>query len=501
MMADLRERLAVLDDASAPDLWAEIEGRPPRLERLIHPSRGRRISAAFVALAVAVGGTILAVSTLSPDDSDIETSSWTAQAVPRLRLTFRHPPDWHVQSFDEQVGHVEFAGAVVSNVAHTFRHPDLGPNEVTSAWSLRGLPETAVAISIERVIGGPTRPEPLPDTDRPIDLEGARLVRMGGGWEERSMPIVVGGGSDYVRVWFGPEASERDKKIARRIVGSIEPFSTSGPNAEERIAFSAYSAGHWQIFSAQPDGSERTQLTSPSTDHFHPAWSPDGRKIVFSAQNAGGDNEIHVMNADGSNIVQLTKGPGWSYLPAWSPDASRIAFVSNREGNDEIYVMDADGSDQTRLTDDPDEDLSPVWSPDGTRIAFQSNRTGGNEIFVMAPDGTRIRNLTDEPGSGEFDPAWSPDGTMIAFASDRDGNPEIYVMNADGSGATRLTTDPAHDWSPAWAPDGLSLAFESDRDGGTALYVMELDGSEPVRLTGTETDTCCPTWQSTTSVE
>jgi hypothetical protein len=501
MMADLRERLAVLDDASAPDLWAEIEGRPPRLEHRIDASRGHRLSAAVVALAVAVGGTIFAVSTLTPDDSDMEASSWTAQAVPRLRLTFRHPPDWHVQSFDEQVGHVEFAGAVVSNVAHTFRHPDLGPNEVTSTWSLRGLPETAVAISIERVIGGLGRPEHLPDTVRPISLEGARLVRKDGGWEERSMPVVVGGGSDYVRVWFGPEASERDKRIARRIVGSIEPFSTSGPDTEERIAFSAYSAGHWQIFSARPDGSERTQLTSLPTDQFHPAWSPDGTRIAFSTQNADGDMEIHVMNADGSNIVQLTKGPGWSYLPAWSPDASRIAFVSNRDRNDEIYVMDADGSDQTRLTDDPDEDLSPVWSPDGTLIAFQSNRADRNEIFVMAPDGTRIRKLTDMPGSGEFDPAWAPDGTTMAFASDRDGNPEIYVMNADGSGVVRLTNDPAHDWKPAWAPDGSRIAFESDRDGGTALYVMELDGSEPVRLTGAETDTCCPAWQSTPSVE
>src|SRR5215211_2268741 len=226
-MADLREALAVLDDAAAPDQWAEIERRPPRFELRIEPSRGRRISAVVVALAVAVGGTIFAVSTLTPGDPDIETSTWTAQGVPRLRLAFRHPPDWYLQPFDEQVGHVDFAGTVVSNVAHTFRHPELGPNEVTSAWSLEELPETAVAISIERLIGGLARPERLPDTDRPIDLDAADVARLVGGWEERSMPIVVGGGSDYVRVWFGPEASERDREIARKIVGSIEPFPTS----------------------------------------------------------------------------------------------------------------------------------------------------------------------------------------------------------------------------------------------------------------------------------
>jgi Tol biopolymer transport system component len=279
--------------------------------------------------------------------------------------------------------------------------------------------------------------------------------------------------------------------------------STEGPrqpattNQDGMIAFSAFSGGHWQIFSTRADGSDRSQLTALSTDQFHPAWSPDGSRIAFSAQSADGEMEIHVMDADGSNVEQLTEGPG--YLPAWSPDGSRIVFVSNRDGNDEIYVMDADGSNQTRLTDDPDEELAPVWSPDGTRIAFQSNRGGGNEIFVMNAQGKNVRNLTDVPGSGEFDPAWSPDGMRIAFASDRDGNPEIYVMNADGSGVARLTNDPAHDWNPAWAPDGSKIAFESDRDGAVAVYIVDLDGKNPVRLTDAGVDACCPTWQQVIS--
>jgi len=263
-----------------------------------------------------------------------------------------------------------------------------------------------------------------------------------------------------------------------------------------KIAFAALSGGYWQIFSVEPSGSEPSQLTTLATDQLHPAWSPDGNRIAFSAQNAEGRMEVDVMDADGSDVVQLTEGAsGWSYLPAWSPDASRIVFVSNQDGNDEIYVMEADGSNQVRLTHQPGEDLSPAWSPDGTRIAFQSNRGGNNEIIVMNPDGTGVTNLTDASASGEFDPAWSPDGTKIAFASDRDGNPEIYVMNADGSDVTRLTDDPGHDWNPAWAPDGSRIAFESDRDGAIALYTMGIDGTNPVRLIDTEADACCPAWQ------
>jgi hypothetical protein len=250
---------------------------------------------------------------------------------------------------------------------------------------------------------------------------------------------------------------------ARAFRGTEQPPRPATTIQNGKIAFAAYSGGHWQIFSIEPDGSERSRLSGLSTDLFHPTWSPDGSRIAFDAQGAGGRTEIDVMDADGSNVERLTEGDGWSYLPAWSPDGSRIVFVSNRDGNDEIYVMDAAGSNQVRLTDYPGEDLSPAWSPDGARIAFQSNRGGNNEILVMSPDGTGVRNLSDAPLSGEFDPAWSPDGTKIAFASDRDGNPEIYVMNADGSVATRLTNDPGHDWNPTWAPDGSRIVRERPR--------------------------------------
>jgi Tol biopolymer transport system component len=262
-----------------------------------------------------------------------------------------------------------------------------------------------------------------------------------------------------------------------------------------RIAFASYEEPDWQIFTVNPDGTDITKLTDLSTNQFHPAWSPDGARIVFDAQGEDGRVEIDLMDADGSNIESLTEGPGWNYLPAWSPDGREIVFVSNRDGNDEIYVMNADGLGQTRLTDDPEEDLVPDWSPDGSRIAFQTNRDANNEIYVMNSDGSGLTNLTESPTSGEFDPAWSPDGGRIAFVSDRDGNPEIYVMNANGSGAIRLTNDPSHNWSPAWSPDSSKIAFESDRDGPVGAYVMNVDGTQVGRLTSSSEEACCPAWQ------
>ncbi|HEY6677867.1 MAG TPA: hypothetical protein VI411_03090, partial [Actinomycetota bacterium] len=168
--------------------------------------------------------------------------------------------------------------------------------------------------------------------------------------------------------------------------------------AHGKIAFATGVGGHWQIVTVNADGTAMTPLTDLSTDQFHPAWSPDGTKVAFDAQDGRGVSQIDVVDAHGSNLQTLTQGPGWNYLPAWSPDGARIAFVSNRDGNDEIYVMNADGSDQERLTTDPNEDLSPNWSPDATRIAFQSNRDGFNRIYVMNPDGSGVVGLTESEG-------------------------------------------------------------------------------------------------------
>ena len=94
---------------------------------------------------------------------------------------------------------------------------------------------------------------------------------------------------------------------------------------------------------------------------IRPAWSPDGRKIAFSRDGPGSNDEIYVINADGSGQRRLTQS---GRQPLWSPDGQKIAFRSKRNGNDDIYVMNPDGSGQRNLTRNPARvDDSLAWSP------------------------------------------------------------------------------------------------------------------------------------------
>jgi Tol biopolymer transport system component len=160
-----------------------------------------------------------------------------------------------------------------------------------------------------------------------------------------------------------------------------------------------------------PDGSAPRQLTNePSFTNPMPAWSPNSRKIAFVSRRDG-NFEIYTMNSDGSRQTRLTNAadacPDGNFdcgdqQPAWSPNGRKIVFTSDRDGNDEIYVMNADGTRQTRLTNSAGRDIKPKWSRNGRKIFFTSNRDGNPEIYVMNADGTGQVNLTRNPAE-DFD--------------------------------------------------------------------------------------------------
>jgi len=260
------------------------------------------------------------------------------------------------------------------------------------------------------------------------------------------------------------------------------------------IAYASDQDGDFDIWVMNADGSDQRRLTDNNAMDHSPAWSPDGRQIVFMS-NRDGNDEVYVMNADGSNVRRLTQTSDASEsFPAWSPNGKQISFDSDRSGDWDIYVMASDGADPRRLTDSPGDDWISSWSPDGSQIVFESQRDDNYEIYVMDSDGSGPRRLTSNQIHDGF-PAWSPDGTQIAFMSLRDGNYEIYTMNADGTNQRRVTDNPAEDSDPAWSPEGDWLAFVSQRDGSDEVYIMKADGSSARQLTDNGAQNWSPAWQ------
>jgi hypothetical protein len=233
-MTDHGAKLRVLDQLDAPSMWSEIEVRQPTVGQPWEPpSRRRRLGTVAIAFAIGVASVLVAVKALGPPGrptASLDVSTWSSQEIPALDLVFDHPPEWHVQSFDELVGHAGMIGSVISNVDHRFRHPDLGPNEHTSAWDLRAMRDDAVVISIEHIDAIAVLEEER-DSDFPLNLAHARRTAeetpdryFDRTWMELWLPFTASGLNDSVFVWFAPDASDHDREVARRIVASIRPI-------------------------------------------------------------------------------------------------------------------------------------------------------------------------------------------------------------------------------------------------------------------------------------
>jgi PKD repeat protein len=236
------------------------------------------------------------------------------------------------------------------------------------------------------------------------------------------------------------------------------------------------------------------QLYFPFVDD-RPSWSPDGRAVV-----SGWSDDIVVLSLPSGNVTNLTNNPASDLTPALSPDGSKIAFSSDRAGGGyDLYVMNADGSNVTRIDTGVGYASWPSWSPDNHRLAFNCADAPAvpGDICAINVDGSGFARLTNDPAD-DYDPAWSPDGTTIAFTTARFGDPELMLINAtDGSGLTRLRPGMIA-WEPNWSPDGQRIAFTSfDFDSGAYdIFIMNADGTNMTFVTWGVS----PSWRPLTGV-
>jgi len=413
---------------------------------------------------------------------------------------------------------------------------------------------------------------------RLVDALGGNPIRLTGDPASYRSPAWYPDGSAlaFVSTRGGPES-----------VWKIPPLGGSPtllvPNASDpaispdgrRIAFGRPGpSGEARIMVAPLDAPDRARWLTTDDDgtysHGHPRWSPDGKWLAYADAN-----DLWVVSSEGGRPHRVTTSTDYEASPAWSSDGRHLIYQSGRGNTLALWRVAIDGGEPERLTlgfgpeseaevsrdgsrvvfttryADPDIgvrdltngaaqrlrsvlfDVEPALTADGRRVAFISQRWEGKfslgvqDLEGVAPSGP-ARRLTSWPaanpaispdgrwvavvrvlnherhiwmvpvGGGEafrfiegteadIQPGWSPDGSRLVFLSSRSGAPRsvwvAHVSNGRAAGpAVELTRGTSFDLSPVWSPDGRRIAFARWTDSNVAIYLVPADGGEARKL-------------------
>jgi dipeptidyl aminopeptidase/acylaminoacyl peptidase len=242
-----------------------------------------------------------------------------------------------------------------------------------------------------------------------------------------------------------------------------------------------------------------------------PSLSPDGRWAVFSLTEpsyteADQASDLWIVPTDGSaEPRRLTNTKGGEGGVAWSPDGRRIAFSARREGDDasQIYLLDvAQGGEAQRFTNLATGAGSPRWRPDGralliSTMVYPGAATDSSNRAAAAERRARkyVARVYESSPIRLWD-HWLDDRRPSLFIQPLEpGSPARDILAGSqliaGAGFGGQLGTSGEDLSAAWTPDGNGVVFAATAnrtdwafaDVVQSLWLVSASGGEPLRLT------------------
>ncbi len=243
--------------------------------------------------------------------------------------------------------------------------------------------------------------------------------------------------------------------------------------AASQIIFSSNRSGPWRIWVARPDGSALRELTHAAVDEHDvdPAFSPDGKSILFTSTR-GGTTGVWKMSGTDGKPERICDGD----QAEWSPDGRAIVL----RRNEQLFTRELPSGQEKRISPkDWPHCSGPAWSPDGKWIAFACRWDAGNGVYLVPAAGGEPKTVYDKQGACE--PHWSPDGKRLVYETET----HLYTIGQDGKKNRPVTWFGGVQRYGRFTPDGKSILYcqgQSER-GPWELYSIPAQGGTPVKLT------------------
>ncbi len=251
----------------------------------------------------------------------------------------------------------------------------------------------------------------------------------------------------------------------------IYGLPTWSPDGES-LAFVAYTGQPEQnpssttLYTAHRDGTALVEAHTGSDFLVYWSWAPDGRRLGFISETAGGNMAFRVVPPEGGAAEVVDAGA--PYYWAWAPNTNAVlahAGGASPAPNARLSFLQLDSGVFEQVLDvDPAEFKAPAFSPDGGQVLIAgTTESGASALLLTDALGGNQQVLTEYEGSVAF--AWSPNGDRVAYL--------VSDSPALGAPGRLVVADPTGRRDPVeladvevyaffWSPDSKSLAYFSE---------------------------------------
>ncbi|HLZ42257.1 MAG TPA: protein kinase [Candidatus Sulfotelmatobacter sp.] len=276
----------------------------------------------------------------------------------------------------------------------------------------------------------------------------------------------------------GALGGDEPQSVAKGLMNDIATWHMDASASDDGLLiFGSGGTGDWQLLWMDRNTKQLSTIADKLSNLQIARLSPQGDRIAMQIDT--GANDIWVLDLARGVRTRLTFGPVSNMFPAWSPDGKWIVYTADRNGRSNLCRKRADGSgaEETLLTDEQLV-LATDWSRDSKYLVYMRGPVGNTELWALPLQGERKPFVVVPRSENTFTALGrlSPDGHWLAYASNESGAPQVYVV-AFGGGQGKWQVSVNGGMQPTWSKDGKQLYYFDPSYNLFAVPVKESGGA------------------------
>jgi serine/threonine protein kinase len=211
------------------------------------------------------------------------------------------------------------------------------------------------------------------------------------------------------------------------------------------------------------EGTRLGEIGKPA-DYSWIQLSPDDQQLAVDIGDPRtGTMDLWLIDLARNTSSHFTSEPDIEIAPVWSPDGKRIVFSANRGAPPFLHSKEINDAGSGKPLDDPSESAQFPWDwvkgPEGEFIIYGDGTVATNNDLLLLPlNGDRKTRPFLRTKFDETEARFSPDGKWVAYVSNESGRREVYVQSFRG-GDQKWQVSSAGGYAPRWRGDGKEIYY------------------------------------------